>query len=212
MNSSNQSGYNNHILQSPGADKLAEQLTKRFLAAAQEMERFRKELEPVAGDAEISFYKTNPNGSVVTMDAEGRTTALCDRGGKQVYQFNYKDKQSKEPDSIKLADGTTLLRRIEISECGQESFVVWSMNPNDQTKDFTDFPNSTLTINKDGSFKIRYRCTLASAIKREEVVREISFTVRGKKVAEFEKVPYPRVGPKNALTVKEGLVRRVSSS
>ncbi|MBX9666140.1 MAG: hypothetical protein K2X93_00920 [Candidatus Obscuribacterales bacterium] len=206
----NQSGNNEHILQSPGADKLAEQLTKRFLAAAQDMERFKKEQELSPGDAEISFYKTNPDGSVVTMDAEGRTTALSERGGRQVYQFVYRNKQSKEPDSIKLTDGTTLTKRVEISECGQQSSVIWTMNPNDQTKDFTDFPNSALTINKDGSFKIKYRCMIASAIKRDEVVREISFTVRGKRVAEFEKVAYARVGPKNAFTVREGLVKRVS--
>lgn len=183
-------------------------LSRRLRAAAEQMQQrqgsvyrdlaTRSSSEPTPT---VLYYRPNRDGSVVTLDSAGRILALENATGKRLYSYHFKDADSKEPHRIELSDGTVIEKQTDVPGS------VWLMKSHTASMEFSD---AVLTIGKDGSFALRYKCRLASSIKREHVVRELCYNARGKKVVELVQSTCNRVGPGNSITVKKVFVRQKS--
>lgn len=196
-----------------GEQQMAEYLSRRLRAAAEKMQRTGVEYKDLIAKKSapeplpvVMFYRTNRDGSIVTLDAAGRAVSL-ESSGKKVYSYVYKNSKDSEPIRIEFSNGTVFEKRIDVGFSGVPH-PVWVMKSPASEVGTLEFLDAVLTINKDGAFTIKYKCQLASSIKRDEVVRELSYNARGRKVVELVKSACTRIGPGNSIKVKEIYVRR----
>ncbi len=193
--------------------QMTEQLSRRLRAAAEKMQRTGLEYKDLVAKQSapepmplVMFYRTNRDGSVVTLDSAGRVVSL-ESSGKKIYSYVYKNGKDNEPARIEFADGTVLEKHIDF-DFSSVSRAMWVMKPKSIADENLEFRNATLIVRKDGSFSIKYKCQIASSITREDVLREISYNARGRRVTEFVKSVATRIGPGNSVVFKEIYVRR----
>lgn len=193
--------------------KMAEQLSRRLRAAAEKMQRTGLDYKDLVAKNSapepmplVMFYRTNRDGSIVTLDSAGRVVSL-ESHGKTVYSYVYKNGRDNEPVRIELADGTVFEKQIDF-DFSSVSRAMWVMKPKSSADGHLEFRDATLTVGKDGSFSIKYKCQNASTIKREDVLRELSYNARGRRVIEYVKSVCTRIGPAHSIAIKEIYVRR----
>lgn len=104
----------------------------------------------------LEQQKTNSDGTKVKFDEQGRPTVLLDKNDKLVHELKYKDKDSKEPESIKLADGSEYKQCTFLGKNKDGSTPKgWAVDyPNGKSS--AAFLNASVKVHDDGAFTLRY--------------------------------------------------------
>lgn len=117
--------------------------------------------------------KVNKDGSLVKFDEQGRPQALYDKDRKLVHEFTYKDK-SKIPVSIETANGTIFSEGelLKKNEDGSPQRLWTTTEPT--TGAGYAFLDSSVKVNDDGSFTMRYKGG------SDNFYKDINFSASGK--------------------------------